>query len=212
MPKNLTWSWGSSLSCLSFLKLKDSSTLLSSQFPSSFNSLPISILPPKFKSKSKSRSKSSPLSPSSRKSSLKLKKPSMSTSISTSNFNSDSDLGSEFGFGKRPSKKSLAGFLGASCMGVFVTVFFYQWVVFQRNLSLMDQSDLLWDSYQVRFNSISLNEKYSTLGLAFVSILGGLLAGFSESIDVEGADDNLILPVLAALGLMGIKWGLRVLE
>ncbi|CCG84853.1 protein of unknown function [Taphrina deformans PYCC 5710] len=85
--------------------------------------------------------------------------------------------------------KSVIGSLAAVATGAFATWLFYDQFAYLR------PENLSWD----RTNGISLG---------WLSLLGGIIASFSEFVDIWGIDDNLIIPILSG-GLLFA--GLRVL-
>ncbi|ORY76641.1 hypothetical protein BCR37DRAFT_162463 [Protomyces lactucae-debilis] len=84
----------------------------------------------------------------------------------------------------RPGK-SLIGTFAAFMVGAAATAFFYTTLVTYR-----PQTPPSWDPAT------------SSLGLAQVSVLGGVVAALSEAVDVFGLDDNLTIPVLSG----GLLW------
>ena len=41
-------------------------------------------------------------------------------------------------------------------------------------------------------------------GLALMSVVTGVIASVSEAMDVFGLDDNVVIPVLSAIGIWGV--------
>ena len=41
-------------------------------------------------------------------------------------------------------------------------------------------------------------------GLALMSVVTGVIASVSEAMDVFGLDDNVVIPVLSAIGVWGV--------
>ena len=106
--------------------------------------------------------------------------------------------------------KSLAGTLAAFAVGASTAVFFWGWLsprvgtfsddpeggfMFRGALGLPSQvtKHFGWEA-----KSIS-----GTLALSVMSVVTGVIASFSEFVDIFGWDDNLTIPILSAMGLWG---------
>lgn len=79
--------------------------------------------------------------------------------------------------------KSLVGSLAAVGAGAVATWFFFGFVAWHRTDNQSWNAD-------------------TGIGLGWLSLLGGLIASFSEFVDIFGIDDNLVIPVVSG----GLLW------
>ncbi|PFH58917.1 hypothetical protein XA68_13044 [Ophiocordyceps unilateralis] len=106
--------------------------------------------------------------------------------------------------------KSLAGSAAAFLVGVGTSYFFYAWLVptfgpmpgdegfmFKGTLSLPEPARAALGLAD-RAGRVS-----GALALGLVSLWSGLVASASEVVDMFGWDDNLTIPVLSGVGIMG---------
>ncbi|KAL9114082.1 MAG: hypothetical protein Q9227_001854 [Pyrenula ochraceoflavens] len=106
--------------------------------------------------------------------------------------------------------KSLAGTLAAFAVGVSTALFFWGWLsprvgtfpddpeggfMFRGTLSLPTQI--------TRYIGWGPKKITGAAALGAMSIVTGVIASFSEFVDIFGWDDNLTIPVLSATGIWG---------
>ena len=106
--------------------------------------------------------------------------------------------------------KSMAGSLAAFVVGVSTSYFFWGWLVpllgyMPGNETFMFHGHLtLPESIS---SAVGLSQEDATvtgsLALGIMGIVSGFVASASEVIDVFGWDDNLTIPVLSGIGILG---------
>ena len=124
-------------------------------------------------------------------------------------------------------RKSLAGFMAATLMGSFVGYLFWGTSIAARgerstglswapnghatfgSLQMPDPARTGWRGFSVGFAanppSTTLSKSPALPSLAMY-IACGLIAGFTEALDLGGLDDNISIPVLSGLCIWAVLW------
>jgi diacylglycerol kinase (CTP) len=97
--------------------------------------------------------------------------------------------------------KSLAGSLAAAVVGALSAVVWWGWIV-PGTQSFPDDpvGGVMWAGRLAIGNA----EITGGVALAAMSILTGIVASASEMLDAWGLDDNVVIPVVSAVGIWGI--------
>lgn len=97
-------------------------------------------------------------------------------------------------FGKYTPKignaKSLAGCIASFLTGVALCCLIYMYFIPNYNVNVPE--DILW------------NENSSHISFPVYAIISGLIASFTEVIDIYGIDDNFTIPVLSSILIYGL--------
>lgn len=100
------------------------------------------------------------------------------------------------------SGKSVAGSLGALVVGALTAGVFWGWIVPTTQAWPNDPVEgLMWDG---KLSLQGVGEITGGWALAAMSLLTGMVASASEVLDVWGMDDNLVIPVVSAVGVWGL--------
>ena len=106
--------------------------------------------------------------------------------------------------------KSLAGSLAAFTVGIATSFFFWGWLVPTLGYQPGNETFMFTGTLSLPSsisNAIGLSKEAATitgsLALTVMSLWSGFVASASEVVDVFGWDDNLTIPVLSGLGIMG---------
>ncbi|TCD69783.1 hypothetical protein EIP91_006319 [Steccherinum ochraceum] len=93
-------------------------------------------------------------------------------------------------------RKSVAGFIAAALTGAAVVAGFWGWAV---GLGVAEPL-WTWEAGLVESQSMLLS---GWSGLGVLSVVGGLISGIAEALDLGSLDDNLTLPIISG----GCIWG-----
>jgi len=97
--------------------------------------------------------------------------------------------------------KSLAGSLAAFIVGSATTLYFYSKVIPETPTWPDDPVSALSYSGILEIPSIGKIGGWPALGI--VSLVSGLIGSISELTDVFGLDDNVVIPIVSAAGILG---------
>lgn len=106
--------------------------------------------------------------------------------------------------------KSLAGTIAAFVVGIFAAVFFWDWLAPRTGPKIGDTIDVFM--FQHRLSLPVQVKAYlgmkstdgminDTPAMIVMAVVTGLIASFSEFVDIFGWDDNLTIPLLSSMGL-----------
>lgn len=97
-------------------------------------------------------------------------------------------------------RKSVAGFIAGSLTGAAIVAGFWGWVAPAGNI----QPAWTWTEGPVALNSASAGGLLSGwTGLGLLAVVGGVISGVAEALDLGSLDDNLTLPIISG----GCIWG-----
>ncbi|KAL7272273.1 Diacylglycerol kinase [Rhizina undulata] len=98
--------------------------------------------------------------------------------------------------------KSLAGSLASFVVGALTAAAFWGWIVPSAGSFPDDPvGAVMWSG---RLGIEGVGEVKGGWALAVMSVVTGLVASVSEAMDVCGLDDNVVIPVLSAVGVWGV--------
>jgi len=101
-------------------------------------------------------------------------------------------------------RKSLAGFIAGSLAGASIVAGFWGWISPMGNVQPLWH----WDSgvvYPLADGSGTVGSSFmgGWTGLGVMSVVGGVVSGVAEALDLGSLDDNLTLPIISG----GCIWG-----
>ncbi|CCL98729.1 uncharacterized protein FIBRA_00734 [Fibroporia radiculosa] len=94
-------------------------------------------------------------------------------------------------------RKSVAGFVAASCTGACIAVGFWGWVM----PLFSGQSSWRWITEAPMVVGVSSTYPWAIYGV--LGLVSGLVSGVAEALDLGSLDDNLTLPIISG----GCLWG-----
>lgn len=103
--------------------------------------------------------------------------------------------------GKIRPGKSWAGTLAAFAVGALTSALFFGWIMpgvpEEYNIAV----PCMW---RERLGIEGVGEVTGTLAIGIMSVVTGVIASASELVDAWGLDDNVVIPILSAVGIYGV--------
>lgn len=97
--------------------------------------------------------------------------------------------------------KSVAGSLAAFVVGAVTSMFFLGWVM---PTTPLEYSETIKDMWSGRLGIEGVGELSGALAVGVMSVVTGVIASASEVVDAWGLDDNVVIPILSAMGIWSV--------